>query len=395
MSEERICAAEDDYFSKWGTCVGAVTVLNVHRLLLALSLVSAKLHDDTYFNNKVWAKIGGIPLNEMNDLEIKILSILPSLAIPAQKFREFIVYLLRLNCHNPVASQHHNHMLMSEQNHLSLLNRTECILRDFESKHHPPPTSPKSTPYEDDPLKMIYNVGTYLHPAGTPYCRCDRVKIFQSTALYWAKLVRLAKGQFDSRTTPPAPAIIPIPLKYIQRNENDQPPEWSPPPDAIHLLPGRWPTRTPKPTPSSPTSPTLPKPYTSPYTTSLSQSSSTTSSSSSSEQPAVPTANQKLTVTQKLLTERPTTHKRRFQDDVNNGTTDRPRARTNPFASFAFKPLQPETKLQTKSQTKSQAKSSPSTTSPSTTTCATCAAFCITQPQLAIIPTNNVSLVTA
>ena len=49
---------------------------NVHRVLLAATLVSAKLLDDECYNNKYWASVGGVSLAHLNQLEVEITSLL-------------------------------------------------------------------------------------------------------------------------------------------------------------------------------------------------------------------------------------------------------------------------------------------------------------------------------
>ncbi|KAG6415989.1 hypothetical protein SASPL_123410 [Salvia splendens] len=46
---------------------------NVHRLLIASVLVSAKFMDDIFYNNAYYAKVGGISRTEMNLLEVDFL----------------------------------------------------------------------------------------------------------------------------------------------------------------------------------------------------------------------------------------------------------------------------------------------------------------------------------
>lgn len=47
--------------------------LNVHRILLSSVMVAAKFLDDFYYSNEFWAKIGGVPNNELNTLELEFL----------------------------------------------------------------------------------------------------------------------------------------------------------------------------------------------------------------------------------------------------------------------------------------------------------------------------------
>ncbi|OLY83964.1 Histidine protein methyltransferase 1-like protein [Smittium mucronatum] len=49
---------------------------NVHRFLLAATVVSHKMSSDTFFSNSTYAKIGGIPHLELNSLEIQLLFLL-------------------------------------------------------------------------------------------------------------------------------------------------------------------------------------------------------------------------------------------------------------------------------------------------------------------------------
>jgi len=51
----------------------ALSSWNVHRLLVVAVMVSAKVQDDRHYNNRFYAKIGGIPLAELNALELAFL----------------------------------------------------------------------------------------------------------------------------------------------------------------------------------------------------------------------------------------------------------------------------------------------------------------------------------
>ncbi|XP_073028447.1 cyclin-U4-1-like [Primulina eburnea] len=50
-----------------------INSFNVHRLLIASVMVSAKFMDDMYYNNAYYAKVGGISTREMNFLEVDFL----------------------------------------------------------------------------------------------------------------------------------------------------------------------------------------------------------------------------------------------------------------------------------------------------------------------------------
>lgn len=50
-----------------------INSLNVHRILITSVMLAAKFFDDHYYNNTYYAKIGGVPRNEMNMLELEFL----------------------------------------------------------------------------------------------------------------------------------------------------------------------------------------------------------------------------------------------------------------------------------------------------------------------------------
>jgi len=50
--------------------------LTFQRLLLSTTMLAAKLHDDFYHSNAVWAKIGGLSTQELNKIELRLLSLL-------------------------------------------------------------------------------------------------------------------------------------------------------------------------------------------------------------------------------------------------------------------------------------------------------------------------------
>lgn len=50
--------------------------LNVHRLVVTALMVAVKFADDTFYSNAYYAKVGGLPLREMNHLEATLLRML-------------------------------------------------------------------------------------------------------------------------------------------------------------------------------------------------------------------------------------------------------------------------------------------------------------------------------
>lgn len=53
-----------------------VTQLNAHRLLLAATVIAAKFQDDDIYNNRYYAKVGGVSHEELHTLEAKFLNMI-------------------------------------------------------------------------------------------------------------------------------------------------------------------------------------------------------------------------------------------------------------------------------------------------------------------------------
>lgn len=49
---------------------------SVHRVLFFSMMLAAKFHDDVSYSNKYYAKVGGMPVSEVNTLELEILTML-------------------------------------------------------------------------------------------------------------------------------------------------------------------------------------------------------------------------------------------------------------------------------------------------------------------------------
>jgi hypothetical protein len=66
------------YIDRVGKIDSAMVVceLNVHRLLFIVTMVAAKFHDDVYYSNSYYAKVGGLSPKEVNALEVKLLKML-------------------------------------------------------------------------------------------------------------------------------------------------------------------------------------------------------------------------------------------------------------------------------------------------------------------------------
>lgn len=71
-----------------------LTSLNAHRLLITCVLVAAKFLDDASYNNAYYAKVGGVSIEEMNKLEVKLVFSLDfRLHVTLETFEEYCLQL--------------------------------------------------------------------------------------------------------------------------------------------------------------------------------------------------------------------------------------------------------------------------------------------------------------
>ena len=53
-----------------------VNSYNVYKILFSSLIMAIKYNEDEFYDNKFYAKVGGLSLNEMNNLEINYLSLI-------------------------------------------------------------------------------------------------------------------------------------------------------------------------------------------------------------------------------------------------------------------------------------------------------------------------------
>ena len=69
-----------------------LTSFNVHRIIISAVMLAAKFFDDQYFNNSYYAKVGGVPTNEVNSLELEFLfSVNFSLQVTTEVFESALL----------------------------------------------------------------------------------------------------------------------------------------------------------------------------------------------------------------------------------------------------------------------------------------------------------------
>ena len=86
-----------------------LTSMNVHRVLITAVLLAAKFFDDQYYNNAYFAKVGGVPCNEINTLELEMLFYIGfSLHVPTDVYEKYFMELAG-HCLVPPAVAAHTH----------------------------------------------------------------------------------------------------------------------------------------------------------------------------------------------------------------------------------------------------------------------------------------------
>jgi len=67
---------------------------NIHRIILGCLLLAIKYNEDLYFTNEQYAKVGGVSIQELNDLEIYSIQLLNfNLFISEDIYEKYIQYI--------------------------------------------------------------------------------------------------------------------------------------------------------------------------------------------------------------------------------------------------------------------------------------------------------------
>ena len=78
-------------------CITSGIILNphnIHRLILGCLILAIKYNEDVYYNNEYYAKIGGVPLDEINKLEYKSFELIEqNLFISDDIFEKYLAYI--------------------------------------------------------------------------------------------------------------------------------------------------------------------------------------------------------------------------------------------------------------------------------------------------------------
>ena len=79
-------------------CITSGIILNphnIHRIILGCLILAIKYNEDVYYNNEYYAKIGGVPLDEINKLEYKSFELIEqNLFISDDIFEKYLAYII-------------------------------------------------------------------------------------------------------------------------------------------------------------------------------------------------------------------------------------------------------------------------------------------------------------
>jgi len=85
-------------------CITSGIILNphnIHRLILGCLILAIKYNEDVYYNNEYYAKIGGVPLDEINTLEYKSFELIDqNLFISDDIFEKYLAYITHYDDEN-------------------------------------------------------------------------------------------------------------------------------------------------------------------------------------------------------------------------------------------------------------------------------------------------------
>ncbi|GBE61669.1 cyclin2 related protein [Babesia ovata] len=83
----------------------AVSILNVHRLIITAVMLAAKFSDDVYYSNKFYAQVGGVNVAEINMLEAQFLTMLNfQLYVSALEYESCRMGVEKANLFGPLSS---------------------------------------------------------------------------------------------------------------------------------------------------------------------------------------------------------------------------------------------------------------------------------------------------
>ncbi|KAG0289562.1 hypothetical protein BGZ96_006919 [Linnemannia gamsii] len=166
--------ADEIYTSSSESPVGSKLIINsfnIHRLLITSILVACKFSSDVFYPNVRYARVGGLPLSELNQLELEFLFLsqfeLNTTESELQTYgNKLLMYHQRLNGTERAAYD----AITPAKGEYVRLNEKKQILTDIKPAHpHPPPppriqTSDLSQPQQPQPPQPQHHPSTESEP---------------------------------------------------------------------------------------------------------------------------------------------------------------------------------------------------------------------------------------
>jgi len=93
-----------------------VDSFNIHRLVIAGVTCASKFFSDVFYTNSRYAKVGGLPLNELNHLELQFLHLNDfRLSVPVEELEAYGTMLVEFYAREVVAQQQYAQMQHAQQ----------------------------------------------------------------------------------------------------------------------------------------------------------------------------------------------------------------------------------------------------------------------------------------
>ncbi|KAF1797087.1 cyclin [Mucor lusitanicus] len=106
---------------------------NIHRLVIAGIMVSSKFFSDIFYTNTRYAKVGGLPVKELNVLELEFLRINNyNIFIPLEELQQYGDQLLMHAIREKEAQLKHEQRLMLEKYH----QQQQSCITDYPFMYH-------------------------------------------------------------------------------------------------------------------------------------------------------------------------------------------------------------------------------------------------------------------
>jgi len=82
-----------------------ISKFNIHRLLVTCVMCAAKFFDDVWYSNQHYAKVGGVQLRELNQLEVELMRLLKwNITVSPEEFDQYMGSVTRATLETPGSS---------------------------------------------------------------------------------------------------------------------------------------------------------------------------------------------------------------------------------------------------------------------------------------------------